>query len=166
MWYYKINPVISEDVNSEYVKNTMSKIFTCSKESEVCWNIDSENITFSSSGSSKDVKIEEPDELLYIDFDPFDADEIPTEDFYVTVVAIAEATRKGVYKIPVQISTDGGATWTAEKVITFDTSDFTDESNENRTNISGSSNSGCNSGVAACSFGLALMALMLKRKAS
>ncbi|MBR1418570.1 MAG: hypothetical protein IJ576_06370, partial [Synergistaceae bacterium] len=78
-------------------------------------------------------------------------------------------TRKGVYNIPVQISTDGGAPWTDKQTIKFDTSKLAETfdsstSGSEATSSSHSSSSGCDTGLSAIALGLALIALIFKFK--
>lgn len=156
IWCYNISPVKTEDTESKYVSNTVASNFTLSKDQAFCWRVNKEGITFdgTSAGDSIVVKII-----------PFNANEVPTKEIHLTAVKVAETTFRGKYKIPVQISTDGGKTWTDEREITFSTeenkSPNDDDDDNGSTRRSRSSSSGCNSGM--CALGFALL-LILKRK--
>ena len=166
VWYYKIKPVVSED-DSTYVKNSAAEIVTLSNDQAVCWMISDDNITFSSSNASAADNNAAGDEI-YAVITPFDAYETAAKSVNVTFVTIAGITRKGVYNIPVQISTDGGATWTDKQTIKFDTAKLAETfdsstSGSEATSSSGSS-SGCSAGFTASVLGLALIALIFKFK--
>ena len=158
MWCYNISPVKSEDVSSEFVSNTTSTNFTLSNENAVCWRVNSENITFSGVNAS-----DNPKDSIFVDFIPFDADEVPTKEIHITVTQVAGTTLKGTYSIPVQISTDGGNTWTDEKSVTFSNVELseTEKQEENEQNkILSDSGGGCEIGLGA----FVLSILFLKRK--
>ena len=139
IWSYKIMPLNSEDVNSEYVSNTTSKIFTLSKDTEVLWRT-----------------VENPESSIFVYVTPSNSEEVSTKTVNVTVITIEGTTKRGVYKIPVQISTDGGITWTDETEITFETVRADDKKGV------GTSGSGCNSGLTAIGLCCALSAIIVK----
>ena len=154
IWYYKINPVKSEDINSEYVNNTIPKTYTLSKDVAVYWKL-SDNATFSTSA-------ENPRDLIYVDLIPGNTGEVAVKKVDLTVVSIKGMTRKGVYTIPVLTSTSKDDWTKAEtQTIEFNTSEVIDS--EKKINIS-SSGGGCNVGVTILGFGIALSALIMKRK--
>ncbi|MBQ7560565.1 MAG: Ig-like domain-containing protein [Synergistaceae bacterium] len=116
IWYIKIKPLQSEDLTSEYASNTTAKIFTLSRDFAVCWRVDKENITFSESNNS-DSDSEKAGNSIFIN-SPSESENIAAKIFNFSVVTIAGTTKRGVYQIPVQISTDGGESWLNEKIIT------------------------------------------------
>ena len=156
VWYYKINPLNSEDMSSEYVSNTTSKTFALSKDKEVCWRVNSRDISFTASDGTAS---ENPGDSIFADILlPSDADEVPAKNAYLTVIAVAGATRRGSYRIPVQSSTDGGVTWNDEETFTLETAGKKIETGTS------SSGGGCNSGLALFGLGFSLAALMLKQR--
>ncbi len=134
VWYYKINPAVSEDESSDYVANTTSKIFTLTNDTAVLWSVD-------------------VPAGLRVTMTPSGANIIPAERVDVAVVTVAGATKKGTHKIPVQFSTDG-TTWTDKESITF-SADASDH---------GGSSGGCNMSLTALGLLLALSELILRRK--
>lgn len=158
IWYYKINPLKSENINSENVSNTISKTYTLSKDVSVYWKLSSD-ITFSVSELSKD-----PADLIYVDIMPGNTDEVAVKKVDLTVVSIEGITRKGVYKIPVLTSTSKDDWTNAEiQTIEFNTSEVTDS--EKKTNVR-SSGGGCNVVLTIFGWGIALFALIMKYKES
>ena len=105
------------------------------------------------------------------------ADTVPTNEVVVTVVTMAGITPAGSYSIPIQISTDGGNTWSDDSTITLNTSDLVkdtkekekeknnEENDEEKQGNTSSSSGGCNASFGVCGLGIALLAIMLKRKA-
>lgn len=165
VWYYKINPVVAEN-DSTYVMNSAAEIVTLSNDQAVCWMISDDKITFSSSSNSNASNA--AGDEIYAVITPFDAYETATKSVNINFITIAGTTRKGVYNIPVQISTDGGATWTYNQTIKFDTAKLAETidsstSGSEATSSSGSS-SGCSAGFTASVLGLALLALIFKFK--
>ena len=165
IWSYTISPLVSEDAGSSVIKNNISKTFTLSKDIAVCWRVDSSRITFSLASAAA-----AEDEII-VSVTPANAEEVPTKRIDVTVMTLAGTTLKGIYKIPVQTSTDGGQTWTDEEPILFNTVEAVEEAqnnnnsdNNNSNGSEASSNPGSSGG---CSIGagvLALLALIFKRK--
>ena len=165
VWYYKINPVVAEN-DSTYVMNSAAEIVTLSNDQAVCWMISDDKITFSSSSNSNASNA--AGDEIYAVITPFDAYETATKSVNINFITMAGTTRKGVYNIPVQISTDGGATWTDKQTIKFDTAKLAETfdsstSGSEATSSSGSS-SGCDTGLSAIALGLALLALIFKFK--
>lgn len=153
VYYYKINPAVSEDENSEYTANTTSKIFTLSNDSAVCWSFDIP--------ASLDVFAT-----------PADSETIPAKKIDVAVVTIAGATKKGTHKIPVKISADG-TTWTDYESITFTVSEAEEESElegEKQTQpeirVLDHSSGNCNMSLSSLGLLLSLSGLVLGRRRS
>ena len=151
IWYYKINPAKSDDGSGETVQATFSKVFTLSNEIAVCWSIDIANITVNTSG----VMDSAVSDNLDITLSPSNASTVATKEINVTVIATAGTTKRGIYTIPVKISTDGGQTWTTDttKTIKFDLS-------KAATTNAGSSSSGCGI-IKNNRFGIGLMLSLL-----
>ena len=163
IWYYKINPVKSENVNSEYVNNTISKTYTLSKDVAVYWKL-SGDITFSASGLS--TAAENPADMIYVNIMSGNTDEVAAKKVDLTVVSIEGMTRKGVYKIPVLTSTSKDDWTNAEtQTIEFNTSEVT-SSEKTNSGLTNSSGGGCNVGVTILGLGIALSALIMKGKES
>lgn len=161
IWYYKINPLKSENINSENVSNTISKTYTLSKDVAVYWKL-SGDITFSASGLS--TAAENPADMIYVNIMPGNTDEVAAKKVDLTVVSIEGITRKGVYKIPVLTSTSKDDWTNAEiQTIEFNTSEVTDS--EKKTNVR-SSGGGCNVVLTIFGWGIALFALIMKHKES
>lgn len=158
VWHYTIYPVdpdnaVAEDRTFRY---TLAKTFTLSKDEAVCWRINSADVD---------------DSIMYA-VNTDSADTAPVKECVVTVCTLAETTPAGTYSIPVQISKDGGKTWTEDSAITFRTSDLVSsekeqnkpDSPQNQSVSPGSSSGGCTTGLTLCGAGLAGLALMLRRK--
>ena len=145
VWYYKINPAVSEDESSEYVANIMSKIFTLTNDTAVLWSVD-------------------VPAGLKVTVSPAHSETIPAERIDVAVVTVAGATKKGTHTIPVQISTDG-TTWTDYESITFTTSE-SEEEKQTQPGIIALNNSGgnCSMNLPALGLLLALSGLILRRR--
>ena len=152
IWHYTINPVdpnnaVAEDGTFRY---TLAKTFTLSKDEAVCWRIKSDDAALGNT--------------LAFTVNTESADTVPTKEAVVTVCTIAETTPAGTYSLPVQISTDGGRTWTDETAITFSTSELVNDAakNSGQGNSSGGSSRGCDSVMAFC--GLGAVILFMRRK--
>ena len=152
-WYYVLNPVDPNNTVDEngYFRYTLAKSFTLSKDEAVCWRFDSSD---------------EYDSLLYA-ITPWSADTIPTREAVITVCSLAGITPDGTYSLPVQISTDGGKTWTDDTTITFRTSDLvasTQNQGGTQRRNPGSSGGGCDSLAGLCGLGALLCAVIMKHK--
>ena len=154
IWYIKIKPLQSEDLTSEYASNTTAKIFTLSRDNAVCWRIDKENIIFSESNNADTKKA---GDSIFIN-SPSESENITAKFFNFSVVTIAGTTKRGLYKIPVQISSDNGESWLDEEIITFELERNSGD-NDEIINFSGGSG-GCNMGLSI----FALVLLIMRRK--
>ena len=142
VYYYKINPAVSEDTSGEYVSNTTSKIFTLTNDTAVCWSVDVP--------AGLDVFVS-----------PADAAMIPAKRIDVAVVTIAGETQKGIHTIPVKISADGSA-WTEKESITFNTSEDVKPTQPEEITAPHKSSGNCNMSLPMLGLGLALSGLILK----
>ena len=160
IWHYTIHPIDPDNAVDENGKfrYTLAKTVTLSKDTAVCWTIKSADVDASRMYA---VKTES-------------ADTVPTNEVVVTVVTMAGITPAGSYSIPVQISTDGGNTWTDDSTITLNTSELVEDTlkekekekekeKDEKKNIN-SSGSGCNASFSVCGLGIALLVVALKRK--
>ena len=137
------------------VQRKISKTFTRSKDSAVCWKVDKTKVKLSASDSDS----------IEIEVSPSNAETVPSKKIDVTVSTIAGKTpADGVYTIPLQTSTDGGLTWTNEEPIIFDVAEAVNGYEEENSKIISSSGGGCELGVSVFSLVFALSALLLKRK--
>ncbi len=103
-WVYIVNPLEPDDGTGEYVKNTMSEVFTLSKDYEVCWSVDVDNITFTdSTGRTSDGSDELYVGVTQFDLDPDTLDK--AKEIYITVISGKDVTRRGgTYTVKVQTS--------------------------------------------------------------
>ena len=144
VWYYKINPALSEDTSSIYVSNTASKIFTLTNDTAVCWSVD-------------------VPAGLNVTVTPSDSAMIPAKRIDVAVVTIAGETRRGTHTIPVKISADG-STWTDKDSITFQTSEVVKPNQPEGITIRNNSSGNCNMSLPTLGLLLALSGLILRQK--
>lgn len=172
--YYTIRPVDPDDqVASDGTFNyTLAKTFMFSKDIAVCWRVNSADIklTGNTAKASEVLPAAEdsdplgPGDVILFDFDAESADTVPAKEAILTVISIATITPAGDYSIPVQISTDGGKTWTDDSTVTFRTSELVGEYQDNGGRTTNSSGGGCNAGFSVFGAGLACMAFMFRRK--
>ena len=146
VWYYKINPAVSEDSSSEYVSGTVSKIFTLTNDTAVLWSVD-------------------VPAGLNVTVTPSYAAATPANRIDVAVLTIAGTTQKGTHVIPVKISADG-TTWTDKESITFKTSSEEEPKPTPDEGITALNHSGGNCSMSLPAFGLilALSGLILRQK--
>lgn len=122
IWHYIIHPIDANNAVADdgTYKYSLGKGFSFSKDTPVCWRIDNDNITLANS-SAIDADTE-PEDLIFFFVNSASSDVVPINKIDVAVTTIADVTLAGVYSLPLQISTDGGTTWTDETTITFNTS--------------------------------------------
>lgn len=172
--HYTIRPVDPDDqVASDGTFNyTLAKTFMFSKDTAVCWRVNSADIkltgsTVEASGvlpAAEDSDPLGPGDVILFGFDAESADTVPAKEAILTVISIATITPAGDYSIPVQISTDGGKTWTDDSTVTFRTSELVGEYQDNGGRTTKGSGGGCNAGLSVFGAGLACMAFMFRRK--
>ncbi|MBQ7196841.1 MAG: hypothetical protein IJS40_05475 [Synergistaceae bacterium] len=114
--HYTIRPVdpdnqVAADGTFNY---TLVKTFTLSKDTEVCWRVNSADIkltgnTVTASAvlpAAEDSDPLEPADVILFGFDSESADTVPAKEATLTVVSMATITPAGDYSIPVQISSN------------------------------------------------------------
>ena len=165
IWNYVLYPVDPDNAVDEngIFRYTLAKTFTLSKDEAVCWQIKSADV----------------DSTIFCAFNTESADTVPVKEVVITACSLAEITPAGTYSIPIQISTDGGKTWTDDSTITFRTSDLVENANEqqeqeqqeqekekgkDQEKTLGSSSGGCNSVTAFCGLGALILTAFIKRK--
>ena len=144
VYYYKINPIVSEDENSEYTANTTSEIFTLTNDTAVCWSVD-------------------VPAGLRVTVSPSWANTGMTKRVDVAVITIAGETKKGTHTIPVKIAADG-TTWTDYESITFTVSE--EEQTQPEIRILNHSSGNCNMSLSSLGLLLSLSGLVLGRRKS
>lgn len=160
-------------VEGEKVEQKVSKTFTLSNSTPVCWKIDKDNIILSTSSLiASSLNGAAASDLIGIEVSPSDAETVPTSQITVTVSTIAGTTpASGEFEIPVKTSPTGtDETWTDKEAILFDVAEVVEE-NKNSNQASSPSNNNVSSSGGGCGLGLglsglmfALSALILKRK--
>ena len=154
MWLFNIRRLLTQ-------RQSLSSVMTLSKDYAVCWSIDKDNITFSDSESESESNSGVADSI-FAAVTPWNANEVPVKEINVTFAAVKDFTRRGVYTIPVKISTDGGSTWTDEKALKFSAGKISGNNQQN--NLNSGSSGGCDLGLGALGLCFALLALVLGRK--
>ena len=130
------------------VQRKISKKFTFSNSTPVCWKIDKDNIKLSAS----DLTTAADSDSIEIETSPSNAETTPTNKIDVTVSTVAgKTTANGKFSIPVMTSPTGEAgTWTNKENITFDVAEVVEEY-QNNSGTTGSSGSGCELGFSVFS---------------
>lgn len=160
-------------VEGEKVEGKISKTFTLSNSTPVCWKIDKKSITISTSS----LKSAANSDLIEIEVSPSDAETVPTNQITVTVSTIAGTTpANGEFEIPVMTSPAGSeGVWIEKEAILFDVAEVVKESrsaaevvaeneNGNAVNHIGSSSGGCRLDLGASALMFVLSALILRLK--